>query len=223
MKQTIEGFNQEYALTLEGVDEHGTVIKLDHIDLIILRWFTDIYPTLPHEEFDGRKWVMMTECGRMIFEDLPLLNLSTDSCIKRLFKLVRLEILDYCDHCDGEPPEPFLFFTFGKNYELLCGQRTAGSDFVITATDKIIGYLNKKAHTNFKTNSKRTQRYIFERFSEGYAAQDFKTVIDKKYDDWAETEFEKYLRPSTLFGDRFEDYLNEAKYKKNYCDSEETK
>lgn len=27
MKQTIEGFNQEYALTLEGVDEYGTVIK----------------------------------------------------------------------------------------------------------------------------------------------------------------------------------------------------
>ena len=128
MKQTIEGFNQEYALKLEGVDEHGAVIKLDHTDLVILRWFTDIYPTLPHEEFDGRKWVMMTEFGSMIFEDLPLLNLSTDNCSKRLFKLVRLEILDYCDHCDGEPPEPFLFFTFGKNYELLCGQRTAGRD-----------------------------------------------------------------------------------------------
>lgn len=54
MKQTIEGFNQEYALTLEGVDEHGAVIKLDHTDLVILRWFTDIYPILPHEEFDGK-------------------------------------------------------------------------------------------------------------------------------------------------------------------------
>ena len=217
MKQTIEGFNQEYALTLEGVDEHGAVIKLDHTDLVILRWFTDLYPTLPHEEIDGRKWVMMTECGRMIFEDLPLLGLSISNCCKRLFKLVRLEILDFCDK---EPAAPVLFFTFGKNYEPLCGQRTAGSDLVITATDKIVGYLNEKAHTNFKTNSKRTQRYIFERFSEGYAAQDFKTVIDKKYDDWAETEFEKYLRPSTLFGDRFEDYLNETKHKKNYCDSE---
>ena len=216
MKQTIEGFNQEYALKLEGVDEYGTVIKLDHTDLVILRWFTDIYPTLPHEEFDGRKWVMMTECGRMIFEDLPLLNLSINNCSERLFKLVRLEILDYCE---GDPDEPF-WLTFGKNYEPLCAQRTAEKALVITATDKIVGYLNKKAHTNFKTNSKRTQRYIFERFSEGYAAQDFKTVIDKKYDDWAETEFEKYLRPSTLFGDRFEDYLNEAKYKKNYCDSE---
>lgn len=220
MKQTIEGFNQEYALTLEGVDEYGTVIKLDHTDLVILRWFTDIYPTLPHEEFGGKKWVMMTECGRMIFEDLPLLNLSISNCSERLFKLVRLEILDYCDHCDGEPPEPFSFFSFGKNYEPLCGQRTAEKDFVITATDKIVGYLNKKAHTNFKTNSKLTRRYIFERLAEGYAAQDFKMVIDKKYDDWAETEFEKYLRPSTLFGDRFDDYLNEAKHKKNYCDSE---
>ena len=34
MKQTIEGFNQEYALKLEGVDEYGTVIKLDHTDLL---------------------------------------------------------------------------------------------------------------------------------------------------------------------------------------------
>ena len=220
MKQTIEGFNQEYALMLAGVDEHGAVIKLDHTDLVILRWFTDIYPTLPHEEFDGKKWVMMIECERMIFEDLPLLGLSISNCCKRLFKLVRLEILDFCDK---EPAAPFLFFTFGKNYDLLCGRRTAGSDFVITATDKIVGYLNKKAHTNFKTNSKRTQRYIFERLAEGYAMQDFKTVIDKKYDDWAETEFEKYLRPSTLFGDRFEDYLNESKRKKNYCDSEEMK
>lgn len=220
MKQTIEGFNQEYALKLEGADEHGAVIKLDHTDLVILRWFTDIYPTLPHEEFDGKKWVMMIECERMIFEDLPLLGLSISNCCKRLFKLVRLEILDFCDK---EPAAPFLFFTFGKNYEPLCGQRTAGSDLVITATDKIVGYLNEKAHTNFKTNSKRTQRYIFERLTEGYAMQDFKTVIDKKYDDWAETEFEKYLRPSTLFGDRFEDYLNESKCKKNYCDSEEMK
>ena len=220
MKQTIEGFNQEYALTLEGVDEYGTVIKLDHTDLVILRWFTDIYPTLPHEEFDGRKWVMMIECERVIFEDLPLLGLSISDCCKRLFKLVRLEILDFCDK---EPAAPFLFFTFGKNYEPLCGQRTAGSDLVITATDKIVGYLNEKAHTNFKTNSKLTRRYIFERLAEGYAMQDFKTVIDKKYDDWAETEFEKYLRPSTLFGDRFEDYLNESKRKKNYCSSEGTK
>ena len=114
MKQTIEGFNQEYALTLEGVDEHGTVIKLDHTDLVILRWFTDLYPTLPHEEIDGRKWVTVIEPERVIFEDLPLLNLSINNCSERLFKLVRLEILDYCE---GDPDEPFMF-TFGKNYEL---------------------------------------------------------------------------------------------------------
>lgn len=214
MKQTIEGFNQEYALTLEGADEDGTVIKLDHTDLVILRWFTDIYPVLPHEEVDGREWIEVDKY--VIFKDLPLLNLSEWNCGERLFKLVKLEILDCYDNI------PYaLFFTFGKNFEPLCERHTVKKDLVITATDEIIGYLNKKAHTNFKTNSKRTHRYIFERLSEGYTAQDFKSVIDKKYDDWAETEFEKYLRPSTLLGDKFEDYLNEPERKKKHYNSED--
>ena len=128
MRYTIEGFSQEYAMTLKktvATSKGEKTIKIDCTDLVILRWFTDLYPTLPHEEFDGKKWVMMIECERMIFEDLPLLGLSISNCCKRLFKLVRLEILDFCDK---EPAAPFLFFTFGKNYEPLCGQRTAGRD-----------------------------------------------------------------------------------------------
>lgn len=40
--------------------------------------------------------------------------------------------------------------------------------------------------------------------------EDFKRVIDWKSSEWAGTEMEKYLRPETLFGTKFEGYLNAA-------------
>ena len=41
----------------------------------------------------------------------------------------------------------------------------------------------------------------------------FKKVIDSKSKEWLNTDFEKYLRPATLFGSKFESYLNEANKK----------
>ncbi len=73
----------------------------------------------------------------------------------------------------------------------------------------IVEYLNEKSGKEYKTKSKDTQKHIKARLKEGYTIQDFKAVIDKKCKDWVGTEWEKYLRPSTLFGTRFEDYLNE--------------
>ena len=44
----------------------------------------------------------------------------------------------------------------------------------------------------------------------GYSPFDCKDVIDKKYIDWYGTDFEKYLRPSTLFNpEKFDTYLNQ--------------
>ena len=75
----------------------------------------------------------------------------------------------------------------------------------------IIEYLNIKAGTNYKASSKKTQTCIHARLSEGFTIDDFKCVIDKKCMEWTGTEFEKFLRPETLFGPKFEGYLN-AKY-----------
>jgi len=72
----------------------------------------------------------------------------------------------------------------------------------------IVEYLNEKAKKSFKANNKTTQQHINARLSEGYTVDDFKTVIDKKCDEWLGTDFEQYLRPSTLFGSKFESYLN---------------
>lgn len=72
----------------------------------------------------------------------------------------------------------------------------------------IVSYLNEKASTNYKHTTKKTREAIHARLAEGFTVEDFKTVIDKKCAEWIGTEFEQYLRPSTLFGTKFESYLN---------------
>ena len=78
----------------------------------------------------------------------------------------------------------------------------------------IIHHLNEKAGTKYKHNSKKTQTCIHARLAEGYSVDDFITVIDKKCDDWIGTDYEMYLRPETLFGTKFESYLNAKVTKK---------
>lgn len=77
----------------------------------------------------------------------------------------------------------------------------------------IIDYLNKKAGTKFRITSEDTRKHIRERINEGYTIDDFRSVIDKKVNEWKGGEMEKYLRPSTLFGSKFEGYLNQTEIK----------
>lgn len=78
----------------------------------------------------------------------------------------------------------------------------------------IISYLNNKLNTNYKSNTKNTVKHIKARLNEGYTEQDFFNVIDKKYDEWYGTEMQQYLVPDTLFGTKFEKYLNQKVHKK---------
>lgn len=72
----------------------------------------------------------------------------------------------------------------------------------------IVEYLNDKAGKNYKPTTKATQTHIKARLSEGFTVDDFKTVIDKKVKEWKGTKMDAYLRPETLFGTKFEGYLN---------------
>ncbi len=79
-----------------------------------------------------------------------------------------------------------------------------------SAYKEIIDYLNLKAGTAYRSTSKATQSLIKARMNESFTIDDFKTVIDKKVFSWLQDpNFSKYLRPSTLFGTKFEGYLNE--------------
>lgn len=79
---------------------------------------------------------------------------------------------------------------------------------------EVVDFLNALCGTNYRKNSAKTQSFIKARLNEGYTVDDFKTVISKKAKEWKGTEMEKYLRPETLFGTKFESYLNAKIIKK---------
>lgn len=74
----------------------------------------------------------------------------------------------------------------------------------------VIDYLNSKTGQHFRSSTKATQQHINARLAEGFKQEDFMRVIDNKCADWLGTEWAQYLRPSTLFGSKFENYLNRS-------------
>ena len=57
--------------------------------------------------------------------------------------------------------------------------------------DAIIDFLNSEAGVNYRSSSRKTRQFISARFSEGFNRED--------------------IRPETLFGSKFEGYLNQAR------------
>lgn len=82
-------------------------------------------------------------------------------------------------------------------------------DIDINIYSEIIDYLNSKANTNYRVNNKKTRASINARIAEGFTIDDFKKVIDIKSAEWINTNMQQYLRPETLFGTKFEGYLNQ--------------
>lgn len=83
--------------------------------------------------------------------------------------------------------------------------------YYITLTRDVILFLNDKASTAFNLESRKNQRLVTEVAMQGYTYDDFIAVIEDKVKDWQGTSYARYLRPSTLFGLRFESYLTKAK------------
>src|SRR5699024_8048472 len=85
-----------------------------------------------------------------------------------------------------------------------------------TPYKEIIDYLNEKTGRKYKHTAKLNRRVIKARMNEGYTIEDFKRVIDKKTAKWIkDKKMEEFLRPETLFGNKFDRYLNESNVAQN--------
>lgn len=75
----------------------------------------------------------------------------------------------------------------------------------------IVAHLNEACGTHYRASTPKTRKLIATRMREGFTVDDFKRVIDNKAAQWlGDPSMRRYLRPETLFGTKFEGYLNET-------------
>ena len=75
--------------------------------------------------------------------------------------------------------------------------------------EDIINFLNQATGKNYKTNSVINRKFITQRLNDGFTIEDFRQVISVKSTNWLGSKMEQFLRPETLFSNKFESYLNE--------------
>ena len=75
-------------------------------------------------------------------------------------------------------------------------------------SSSLISYLNEKSGGKYKPTAAIKDR-IGELLAAGYTESDFIQVIDSKVAEWKDDpKMRSYLRPRTLFGDKFEEYVS---------------
>ena len=87
--------------------------------------------------------------------------------------------------------------------------KTENNNNILLICQEVISYLNLKAKKNFKVDTASHQKFIKARLKEGYVLEDFKKVVDIMVAKWKGTEYEQYLQPQTLFGNKMDNYLNQ--------------
>ena len=121
---------------------------------------------------------------------------------------------------DMDFPDMENYTQLNTNKESTKELNTNNKEIYKESIEEIINYLNKKIDTHYKTTTPKTKQLITARLNEGFTVEDFKKVIENKYSTWfKDKKMCTYLRPETLFGTKFENYLNE-KVKRRLTDEE---
>lgn len=124
MKYTIEGFNQEYAISLQKKiieKDKEKIIKLDCIDLIILRWIVDFEPNMSKKIIDGKTYFWINY--QSLLEALPILDIKKRMLCYRLDKMCDLNILE---HKNVKEKGNYSYYAFDRNYKNLVQKNANG-------------------------------------------------------------------------------------------------
>lgn len=141
--------------------------------------------------YDRTKWYAITAKGRAAFGDSIYENREMGDA--------------ECGKGSGENREPIPVTT---------QLQEQGSKEHMSVSE-VVDYLNERAGTHYRPTTPKTQQHVRARLREGYTVEDFKRVIDVKVADWMGDErMQRYLCPDTLFGTKFEKYLNQPQAKK---------
>ena len=117
MKHTIEGFSQKAARDFKKtvlINSKKSTLKIDVIDLMILRWFADRYPVLEKFYVDDKEYSWVNY--KSIMEYMPLLQIQEIPFYKRMQKMVYFGILDQLNRGVSDP---LPYYRFGDGYNKL--------------------------------------------------------------------------------------------------------
>lgn len=97
-----------------------------------------------------------------------------------------------------------------KNIEGIKTDNIKTDNNIMSICQEVITYLNQVTKKNFNKNTASHHKYIKARLKEGYELKDFKHVVNVMAATWMGTDYERYLQPQTLFGNKFDSYLNRS-------------
>ena len=230
MKFTFMGFSQAKALEM----------GLDDKDLAILRYFIDFKDSgaMTIKIIDDKPYYWLKY--ETLLEELPILGITSKRVLgRRLKHLVEVGVLEFKLEKKGgtfsfygvgnkyktlissdtqkectqksnpmdSKVQPVCTQKSNQNINLL---KDPSIKDIYSACEEVINFFNSKANTKYKSNSKAIVSLISARLNDGFTVDDMKVVINNKYTEWKGTDYEKYLRPSTLFRQsKFEEYLNQ--------------
>lgn len=108
--------------------------------------------------------------------------------------------------CTIPNSETSLYINKEKNYKERINKEKKNKEIY----SNIIQHFNLKCDKSYKLDSDVFVAYIDALLAKGFSEQDMISVIDQKAKEWTNTKYAQYLRPSTLFGEKFEIYLNDC-------------
>ena len=157
-----------------------------------------------------KKFVIPFDSGVVVIKHWKIHNyIAKDRYTETKYK-VEKSMLQYDENNAYQLPENIenstMYTTCIQNVDT--GKDRLGKDR-LNIYSAVIDYLNLKTNSKYQSTTESTRRLIRARQNENATLEDFKTVIDKKVAEWKGTEQEKFLRPETLFGTKFESYLNQ--------------
>lgn len=178
---------------------------------------TGNYNKLP---FDRTKWYALTEKGERLFQAPQ--NAATDypsgsESISQKSEMDIAKIQNDISENRGTNTKVIQMNNSEENQKHIVrkkasAQRPAPSrpwnEEESNKVAEVVQALNEETGSHYRPTSKATMRHVLARLREGFTVEDCKEVIRKKSEEWGGTDMAKYLRPETLFGPKFEGYLN---------------
>lgn len=178
---------------------------------------TGNYNKLP---FDRTKWYALTEKGERLFQapqDGATDSLSESDPISQKSEMGMAKIQNDIFENEGSNTKVKQINNSEENQKHIVRKgasarrpapsRPLNSEEQEKVTD-VVTALNEETGSHYRPTSNATRKHVLARLREGFTVEECKEVIRKKSEEWGGTEMAKYLRPETLFGSKFEGYLN---------------